>query len=55
MTEQQIQDIAMGVVAAAMEQGGIPEMREMREMQPEQPQEMPQQMQPEMPMGGMPQ
>jgi len=36
MTEQQIQDIAMGVVAAAMEQGGIPEMRE---MQPEQPME----------------
>jgi chromosome segregation ATPase len=51
MTEQQIQDIAMGVVAAAMEQGGIPEMRE---MQPEQPQEMPQQIQPEMPMEGMP-
>jgi len=43
MTEQQIQDIAMGVVAAAMEQGGIPEMRE--------PQEMPQEMPPE----GMPQ
>jgi len=36
MTEQQIQDIAMGVVAAAMEQGGIPEMREeMPEMQPQ--------------------
>jgi len=53
MTEQQIQDIAMGVVAAAMEQGGIPEMRE---MQPEMPmEEMPQQMQPEMPMEGMPQ
>jgi len=36
MTEQQIQDIAMGVVAAAMEQGGIPEMREQPEemMQP---------------------
>jgi len=32
MTEQQIQDIAMGVVAAAMEQGGIPEMREQMEM-----------------------
>ena len=53
MTEQQIQDIAMGVVAAAMESndqiGGIPQMRE---MQPEQPQEM---MQPEMqpPMEGM--
>jgi len=49
MTEQQIQDIAMGVVAAAMESndqiGGIPEMRE---MQPEQPEEM---MQP--PMEGM--
>ena len=41
MTEQQIQDIAMGVVAAAMEQGGIPEMREPQEMQPEMPQEMP--------------
>jgi len=42
MTEQQIQDIAMGVVAAAMESndmiGGIPEMRE-----PEQPQEIMQQ------------
>jgi hypothetical protein len=50
MTEQQIQDIAMGVVAAAMEQGGIPEMREQQEMQPEQPEEM---MQP--PMEGMPQ
>jgi uncharacterized protein with GYD domain len=36
MTEQQIQDIAMGVVAAALEQGGIPEMREQPEemMQP---------------------
>ena len=44
MTEQQIQDIAMGVVAAAMEQGGIPEMREPQEMQPEMmpPQGMPQ-------------
>ena len=54
MTEQQIQDIAMGVVAAAMESndqiGGIPEMREQQEMQPEQPEEM---MQP--PMEGMPQ
>ena len=39
MTEQQIQDIAMGVVAAAMEQGGIPEMREPQEMQSEQPTE----------------
>jgi len=38
MTEQQIQDIAMGVVAAAMESndmiGGIPEMREPEQMQP---------------------
>jgi hypothetical protein len=46
MSEQQIQDIAMGVVAAALESrndmGGMPEM-------PEQP--MPQ----EQPMGGMPQ
>ena len=41
MSEQQIQDIAMGVVAAAMEQGGIPEMREPQEMMPEMPQEMP--------------
>ena len=44
MTEQQIQDIAMGVVAAAMESndqiGGIPEMREAQGMQPEQPGEM---------------
>jgi hypothetical protein len=45
MTEQQIQDIAMGVVAAAMESndiiGGIPEMREPQTepMPPEQPQE----------------
>jgi hypothetical protein len=39
MTEQQIQDIAMGVVAAAMESndqiGGIPEMREEQGMQME--------------------
>jgi hypothetical protein len=43
MTEQQIQDIAMGVVAAAMEQGGIPEMREPQEMSQEMPPEgMPQ-------------
>jgi hypothetical protein len=54
MTEQQIQDIAMGVVAAAMESndqiGGIPEMREAQGMEAEQPEEM---MQP--PMEGMPQ
>jgi hypothetical protein len=52
MTEQQIQDIAMGVVAAAMEQGGIPEMREPQEMQPEMQPEMQQEM---MPPQGMPQ
>ena len=43
MTEQQIQDIAMGVVAAAMESndqiGGIPEMREEQGMQMEEPME----------------
>jgi hypothetical protein len=48
MTEQQIQDIAMGVVAAAMESndqiGGIPEMREEQGMQME-----------EQPMEGQPQ
>jgi len=41
MTEQQIQDIAMGVVAAAMESndqiGGIPEMREAQGLEAEQP------------------
>jgi hypothetical protein len=40
MTEQQIQDIAMGVVAAAMESNELvspSEAREMPEMQPEQP------------------
>ena len=41
MTEQQIQDIAMGVVAAAMESndqiGGIPEMREAQNLEAEQP------------------
>ena len=42
MSEQQIQDIAMGVVAAALESnefaGGIPQMREAPEMgQMEQP------------------
>jgi len=46
MTEQQIQDIAMGVVAAAMESndmiGGIPEMREPEQMQPEMGMEQPQ-------------
>ena len=56
MTEQQIQDIAMGVVAAAMESndqiGGIPEMREEQGMQPEafgemQPEEQPMEGQPQ--------
>jgi hypothetical protein len=47
MTEEQIQDIAMGVVAAALEsQGMINQMPEMREpvemMEPEQQMEMPQ-------------
>jgi hypothetical protein len=45
MTEQQIQDIAMGVVAAAMESqdmmNQMPEMREQPEMMPEQPEMMP--------------
>jgi hypothetical protein len=44
MTEQQIQDIAMGVVAAAMEsQNLVNEMpsREQPEMMPEQPEMMP--------------
>jgi uncharacterized protein (DUF885 family) len=46
MTEQQIQDIAMGVVAAAMESQNtmnqMPEMREQPEMMsPEQPEMMP--------------
>jgi hypothetical protein len=39
MTEQQIQDIAMGVVAAAMESNDLVathEAREMPQMQPEQ-------------------
>jgi hypothetical protein len=46
MSEQQIQDIAMGVVAAAMESNDnmvmMTEQREMPEMQPEmQPEMMP--------------
>jgi hypothetical protein len=52
MTEQQIQDIAMGVVAAAMEQGGIPEMREPQEM-PQMEEMPPEQMQEMQPMEGM--
>ena len=49
MTEEQIQDIAMGVVAAAMESQNlmIPEMRQeseqTEEMMPEEPQMMPSQ------------
>jgi uncharacterized protein (DUF885 family) len=53
MTEQQIQDIAMGVVAAAMESqdmmNQMPEMREQPEMMPPE-----QEMEP-MPPQGMPQ
>jgi hypothetical protein len=52
MTEQQIQDIAMGVVAAAMEQGGVPEMREPQEM-PQMEEMPPEQMQEMQPMEGM--
>jgi uncharacterized protein (DUF885 family) len=40
MTEEQIQDIAMGVVAAAMESQGL--MNQMPEMAPEMPQGTPQ-------------
>ena len=44
MTEQQIQDIAMGVVAAAMEsQNMMPEMRE--QSMPMEPEQMPMEMQ----------
>ena len=47
MTEQQIQDIAMGVVAAAMEsQNMLNEMPEMREQSmPMEPEQMPMEMQ----------
>jgi len=60
MTEQQIQDIAMGVVAAAMESNDMISeqmQREMPEMQPEMPQMQPEmpQMQPDMPPQGVPQ
>jgi hypothetical protein len=62
MSEQQIQDIAMGVVAAAMEsQNMIYEMpgREQNEMMPESaeyaPEMMPPQGMPPMPPQGMPQ
>ena len=45
MTEQQIQDIAMGVVAAAMESNSMmnqmPDMREEQEMMPMQEEMMP--------------
>jgi hypothetical protein len=49
MTEQQIQDIAMGVVAAAMESNNL--NAQMPEMQPEMP--PPEMMQPEMQPGAM--
>ena len=55
MTEEQIQDIAMGVVAAAMESQSM--MNQMPEMLPPQ-EEMPMEMPPEqqmMPPQGMPQ
>jgi chromosome segregation ATPase len=58
MTEQQIQDIAMGVVAAAMEsQNMVNQMPEMpqQEMMPEQPEMMPPQEGEMMPPQGMPQ
>jgi hypothetical protein len=44
MTEEQIQDIAMGVVAAAMESQTMmmPSVREAEEIPPEQPMGMPQ-------------
>ena len=58
MTPEQIQDIVMGTIAAALDTGdligGAPEMREMPDMEMEQP-EMPEmgEMQPEMPPEGM--
>ena len=65
MTPEQIQDIVMGTIAAALDTGdligGAPEMREMPDMEMEQPEmgqmqpEMPEmgEMQPEMPPEGM--
>ena len=58
MTPEQIQDIVMGTIAAALDTGdligGAPEMREMPDMEMERP-EMPEmgEMQPEMPPEGM--
>jgi hypothetical protein len=57
MTPEQIQDIVMGTIAAALDTGdligGAPQMREMPDMeQPEMQPEMPE-MQPEMPPEGM--
>ena len=58
MTPEQIQDIVMGTIAAALDTGdligGAPEMREMPDMEMEQP-EMPEmgEMQPEQPPEGM--
>jgi len=62
MTPEQIQDIVMGTIAAALDTGdligGAPQMREMPDMEMEQPEmqpEMPEmgEMQPEMPPEGM--
>jgi hypothetical protein len=58
MTPEQIQDIVMGTIAAALDTGdligGAPQMREMPDMEMEQP-EMPEmgEMQPEQPPEGM--
>lgn len=54
MSEQQIQDIAMGVVAAAMESNDLAVNNEMRQQSMEQPMEQPME-EPESPMEGMPQ
>ena len=53
MSEEQIQDIAMGVVAAAMESQSM--MNQMPEMREESMPMMPEQMPPEMPQQGLPQ
>ena len=59
MTPEQIQDIVMGTIAAALDTGdligGAPEMREMPDMEMEQPEMQPEmgEMQPEMPPEGM--
>ena len=59
MTPEQIQDIVMGTIAAALDTGdligGAPQMREMPDMEMEQPEMQPEmgEMQPEMPPEGM--